>query len=139
MADSTTTTVASAPQFKVVGTRPIRHDGLDKVTGRARYSADIHLPGMLVGKILRSPHAHARIRSIDTSKALAIPGVNAAVTRDDMPEVSAEVADLEEQTVHPDFYTQPFDKVQPVLDRLTGKQSELEQAIERWSELETMH
>ena len=58
---------------------------------------------------------------------------------DKIEALEKEVADLEEQTVHPDFYTQPFDKVQPVLDRLTGKQSELEQAIERWSELETMH
>ncbi len=58
---------------------------------------------------------------------------------DKIEALEKEVADLEEQTVHPDFYTQPFDKVQPVLDRLTAKQSELEQAIERWSELETMH
>jgi ATP-binding cassette subfamily F protein uup len=58
---------------------------------------------------------------------------------DKIEALEKEVADLEEQTVHPDFYTQPFDKVQPVLDRLTAKQSELEQAIERWLELETMH
>ena len=49
--------------LRVVGTRPVRHDGVDKVTGRARYAADINLPGMLYGKILRSPHAHARIVS----------------------------------------------------------------------------
>ena len=78
----------SEKQFKVIGTRPIRHDGLDKVTGVARYSADVHPTGMLHGKILRSPHAHARIRAIDTAKALALPGVKAVVTRDDMPEVS---------------------------------------------------
>ena len=47
--------------FKVIGTRPIRHDGVDKVTGRARYGADITLPGLLHGKVLRSPHPHARI------------------------------------------------------------------------------
>ena len=58
-------------QYKVVGTRPIRHDGLDKVTGRAKYGADINMPGLLHGKILRSPYAHARILSIDTSKAEA--------------------------------------------------------------------
>ena len=61
--------VLSTQEFKVVGTRPIRHDGADKVMGRARYAADIHLPGMLHGKILRSPHSHARIRGIDPSRA----------------------------------------------------------------------
>src|SRR4030095_251902 len=61
-------------------TRTVRHDGWDKVTGAARYGADIQLPGMLHGMILRSPHAHARIRSIDTSKAAALPGVWAVAT-----------------------------------------------------------
>ena len=56
-------------QFKVIGTRPIRHDGVDKVTGRAVYGADVRLPGMPYGKILRSPHAHARIKSIDVEAA----------------------------------------------------------------------
>ena len=82
--------------FKVVGTRPIRHDGLDKVTGRARFGADIHLPGMLYGKILRSPHAHARIRAIDTSKAEALPGVKAVVTAQDLPIVEDQAIDLGE-------------------------------------------
>ncbi|MBM3943055.1 MAG: xanthine dehydrogenase family protein molybdopterin-binding subunit [SAR202 cluster bacterium] len=72
-------------KYNVVGTRPVRHDGVDKVTGRARYAADIDLPGMLHGKVLRSPHAHARIRSIDTSKAEALPGVRAVVTSKDFP------------------------------------------------------
>ena len=54
--------------LKVVGTRPIRPDGVDKVTGRAMFGADTRAPGMLLGKILRSPHAHARIVSIDTSR-----------------------------------------------------------------------
>ena len=80
--------------FKVVGTRPIRHDGVDKVTGRARYGADINLTGLLHGKILRSPHAHARIRSIDTSKALALPGVKAVVTAQDLPIIQSEDMDL---------------------------------------------
>ena len=88
--------ILSNQEFDVVGTRPIRPDGLDKVTGRARYSADIHLPGMLHGKLLRSPHAHARIRSIDCSRAMELPGVKAVVTADDMPEVSAEFTDQEE-------------------------------------------
>ena len=66
---------ASGHNYKVVGTRPIRHDGADKVTGRAKYANDTNLSAMLHGKILRSPHAHARIKSIDTSAALALPGV----------------------------------------------------------------
>jgi xanthine dehydrogenase molybdopterin-binding subunit B len=53
--------------YKVIGTRPIRHDGVDKVTGRAVYGADVQMAGLLHGRILRSPHAHARIKSIDTS------------------------------------------------------------------------
>ena len=69
--------------FKVVGTRPPRPDGLDKVTGRARYGADMSAPGMLIGLCLRSPHAHARIVSIDTSAAEAMTGVKAVVTRAD--------------------------------------------------------
>ena len=60
--------------LKVVGTRPIRPDGVDKVTGRANFGADMTMPGMLWGKIKRSPHAHARIKSINTDKALALPG-----------------------------------------------------------------
>ncbi len=70
-------------QFKVVGTRVPRPDGVDKVTGRARYGADITAPGMLTGLCLRSPHAHARIKSIDTSAAEAMKGVKAVVTRAD--------------------------------------------------------
>ena len=54
---------------RVVGTRPVRPDGVDKVTGRAGYSADTRLPGMLYGRLKRAPHGHARILSIDTSKA----------------------------------------------------------------------
>ena len=79
-----TTTEATA--YKSVGTRPIRHDGYDKVTGRAAYGSDISLPGMLHAKILRSPHAHAVIKSIDTSRAEAIPGVHAVITSADLPE-----------------------------------------------------
>ena len=92
--------------YRVVGTRPVRHDGPDKVMGRARYAADIHLPGMLHGKILRSPHAHARIKGIDASRALALPGVYAVVTGADFPEVSAEIKDQEEgATVNYGFYS----------------------------------
>ena len=88
--------VLSNQEYNVVGTRPIRHDGLDKVTGRAQYGADINLPGLLYGKILRSPHAHARIKSIDTSKAEALPGVKAVVTHKDFVQISARAADVAE-------------------------------------------
>ena len=98
--------VLSTEEYNVVGTRPIRHDGADKVMGRARYAADIHLPGMLHGKILRSPHAHARINKIDATRALALAGVEAVVTGMDLPEISAEVADLEEgANVNYGFYS----------------------------------
>lgn len=86
--------------FKVIGTRPIRHDGTDKVTGRAIYGADIRLPGMLHGRVLRSPHAHARIRSIDVSRALAYPGVKAVVTAKDLPEAESKIAELGEGAVN---------------------------------------
>ena len=76
------------PPYKWVGTRPIRHDGLDKVTGRARFSADMNLPGMLHGFILRSPHAHANIVSIDTTEAATMNGVRAIVTGDDFPDLT---------------------------------------------------
>jgi len=82
---------AVLPALTVVGTRPIRPDGADKVTGRAAYGADFTMPGQLVGKILRSPHAHARIVSIDTSKARAVPGVKAVVTGADFPDLASEV------------------------------------------------
>lgn len=75
-------------KFNWVGTRPIRPDGLEKVTGRANYGSDLHLPGMLHGCILRSPHAHARILSIDLKPALAIEGVLAAITGKDLPKAS---------------------------------------------------
>src|SRR6185437_13553281 len=62
-------------EYQVLGRRPIRHDGADKVTGKAIYTADVQLPNMAHGTIVRSPHAHARIRSIDASEAMKIPGV----------------------------------------------------------------
>ncbi|HUA51622.1 MAG TPA: xanthine dehydrogenase family protein molybdopterin-binding subunit [Candidatus Sulfotelmatobacter sp.] len=77
---------------KVVGTRPIRPDGADKVTGRAAFGADFSLPGMLFGRVKRSPHAHARIKSIDTSKARALAGVKAVVTAEDFPDIKSEEA-----------------------------------------------
>src|SRR5688500_12623015 len=74
----------------VVGTRTVRPDGVDKVTGRARFGADFNLSGQLIGRVLRSPHAHARIVKIDTSKAEALPGVKAVITRDDFADQPSE-------------------------------------------------
>ena len=71
-------------EYKVVGKRPIRHDGVDKVTGRAKFGADINLPGMLYGSVLRSPHAHAVIKSIDTSAVMSHPDVFAVMTSEDL-------------------------------------------------------
>ena len=79
----------SENDFKVIGTRPIRPDGIEKVTGRALYGADRYAPGMLVGKVLRSPHPHARIRAIDTTRAEALTGVKAIITKDDFGPVPA--------------------------------------------------
>ena len=72
------------PGYKWVGTRPIRPDGLEKVTGKAQFGADLMLPGMLFGKVVRSPHAHARILSIDTTAAEAMVGVKAVITGSDL-------------------------------------------------------
>jgi CO/xanthine dehydrogenase Mo-binding subunit len=86
----------SEPRYKWIGTRPIRPDGIEKVTGRASFGADLSLPGMLHGKVLRSPHAHARIRSIDVEPALAMEGVKAVVTAADLPDLASEVAQAAE-------------------------------------------
>src|SRR5215211_3111372 len=72
------------PDNKWIGKRTPRPDGADKVTGRATFAADTTMPGMIWGKVLRSPHPHARIKSIDTSKAEALPGVKAVVTARDI-------------------------------------------------------
>src|ERR1700754_1120729 len=69
---------------KWIGQRTIRPDGMDKVTGRAQFAADTSMPGMIWGKVLRSPHPHARIKSINTKKAEALPGVKAVVTSKDI-------------------------------------------------------
>jgi CO/xanthine dehydrogenase Mo-binding subunit len=86
--------------LKQVGTRPIRPDGVDKVTGRARFGADLVLPNMLAGAVLRAPHAHARIKSIDTSKAEALEGVSAVVTSKDFPDLPAEFVPAGEMMVN---------------------------------------
>ncbi|MCH7626747.1 MAG: xanthine dehydrogenase family protein molybdopterin-binding subunit, partial [Chloroflexi bacterium] len=82
--------MATKTEYKVIGTRPIRHDGYDKVTGKALFGADMNLPGMIFGHMLRSPHAHAKILSIDTSRAEAHPDVLAVVTSKDYPELVSE-------------------------------------------------
>ncbi|MBL9124922.1 MAG: xanthine dehydrogenase family protein molybdopterin-binding subunit [Planctomycetaceae bacterium] len=89
-----------AAGYRVIGTRPVRHDGADKVTGRAIYGADVQLAGLIHGKVLRSPHAHARIRKIDTSAAEKLPGVLAVVTSKDLPNLADKMADLGEGTVN---------------------------------------
>jgi CO/xanthine dehydrogenase Mo-binding subunit len=86
--------------YKWIGTRPLRPDGMDKVTGRAKFGADFNMPGQLIGKTLRSPHAHARIKSIDTSKAEALPGVKAVITQDDFNDLPSEFVPAGEMLVN---------------------------------------
>lgn len=97
---SDTTQQTADGQYKVIGTRPIRHDGVDKVTGRAKYANDTTFVNTLHGKVLRSPHAHAKIRSIDTSAAEAYPGVVAVVTSKDLTEVEDRIEELGEDAVN---------------------------------------
>ncbi|MEM7236076.1 MAG: xanthine dehydrogenase family protein molybdopterin-binding subunit, partial [Planctomycetota bacterium] len=86
--------------FKILGTRPVRHDGVDKVTGRAVYGNDVQMPGLIHGKVLRSPHAHAKIVSIDTSAAEKAPGVLSVVTGADFPNLEDKIANLGEGAVN---------------------------------------
>jgi xanthine dehydrogenase molybdenum-binding subunit len=81
------TTPIEQREFKIVGKSVKRDDVLEKVTGEAQYTGDIKLPGMLHGKIKRAAIAHARIKSIDVSKALAYPGVKAVLTHETVPRV----------------------------------------------------
>ena len=90
----------STSNLKWVGERPIRPDGMDKVTGRAKFGADAFVPGMITGLVLRSPHAHARIKSIDTSKAEALAGVKAVITGADFPEMKSEFVPAGEMLVN---------------------------------------
>ena len=92
--------MASDKKLKWVGTRPPRPDGVDKVTGRAKFGADLYVPGMLIGKVLRSPHPHAVIKSIDTSKAEALPGVKAVLTRADFEDRESELVPAGEMMVN---------------------------------------
>ena len=90
-------------KFKIIGTRPLRHDGVDKVIGRAKYGADYTFPGMLHGKVLRSPHAHAKIKSIKIDKALKLPGVKAIVTAADLPEAANRLEQAGEMAINPHY------------------------------------
>jgi CO/xanthine dehydrogenase Mo-binding subunit len=90
----------SERELKIVGTRPVRPDGVDKVTGRAKFGADLHVANMLIGRVLRSPHAHARIKSIDIMKAQALPGVKAIVTARDFPDLPSEFIPAGEMMVN---------------------------------------
>jgi len=86
------TFIGNKSDLRVVGTRPVRPDGVEKVTGRAVFGADATMSGQIYGRVVRSPHAHARIVSIDTSKALALPGVKAVITAADLPNIPSEEA-----------------------------------------------
>src|SRR5216683_3544113 len=94
---------ANGQGYKVIGTRPIRHDGVDKVMGRAKYGADYSFPGMLHGKVLRSPHAHAKIKSINVEKARKLPGVKAIVTGKDLPELASRMEQVGELAINPHY------------------------------------
>lgn len=98
--DPTQAQTSSNGKYKVIGTRPVRPDGVDKVIGRARYGADTNLSGTLAGAILRSPHAHANIKSIDTTKAEKLPGVVAVAIHSDMPDGTDKIAELGEGAVN---------------------------------------
>ncbi len=86
--------------YNVIGTRPIRHDGVDKVTGAAVYGGDVKLPGLIFGKVLRSPHAHAKIKKIDTDKAMKLAGVLAVATANDLVETVDKLSNLGETLVN---------------------------------------
>jgi len=93
-------TTIERPAYKVIGTRPIRPDGVEKVTGKAQYAADARPQGVVFAKILRSPHAHARILSVDTSEAERHPGVLAIITAADFPQAEDKIEDLGEGAVN---------------------------------------
>ena len=93
-------TYETKTNYNVVGKTPIRHDGLDKVTGRAIYGGDVKVPGLIWGDVLRSPHTHARIKGIDTSAAEAMDGVFAVLTNSDFPSADEGEVSAGEDTVN---------------------------------------
>jgi xanthine dehydrogenase molybdenum-binding subunit len=100
---ASTTPGAGEKKFRVIGTRPVRPDGVDKVVGRAKYGADYTFPGLLFGKVLRSPHAHARIKSINIEKAKKLPGVKAVVTGEHLPSLKSESEQVGEIAMNPHY------------------------------------
>ena len=99
-ADYEANIVLASKQYDLRGSRPVRPDGADKLTGRL-YGADFQAAGQLHGKVLRSPHAHARIRSIDNGKAEALKGVRGIVTGKDLPIVGDQVVNPGAQSAAP--------------------------------------
>ena len=87
-----------------MGTRPVRHDGIDKVTGRAVYGADVKVPGLIWGEVLRSTEVHARIKSIDTSAAEKMPGVFAVMVHQDLADPGTETTRNGLQDVDREFF-----------------------------------
>jgi len=100
---ASTTPAAGEKKYRVIGTRPVRPDGVDKVVGRAKYGADYTFPGLLFGKVLRSPHAHARIKSINIEKAKKLPGVKAVVTGEHLPSLKSESEQVGEIAMNPHY------------------------------------
>lgn len=100
-------------EYSVIGKRIPNIDSAKKVTGEAKYSADIKLPRMLYGKVLRSPHPHARILNINTEKAERLPGIKAVVTSEDTPKVKFGI-------IVPDEYILAVDKVRYIGDEIAA-------------------
>ena len=98
-----------AKEFKVIGKKVERVDAFERLTGEAKYASDIYLPGMLYVKILRSPHPHAKVVKIDTSKAQALPGVKAILTPADVPDFA-----IHKRATPPSFQS-PFLRRRPVM------------------------
>ncbi len=103
--------VLAQGEYRVIGTRPLRHDGYERVTGRAKYTADVQLTGMLYAKVLRSPHAHANIKSIDTRRAEKLPGVRAVITAKDFDFTREQIRDLSGGSFSPAQNVIAYDKV----------------------------
>ena len=105
-------------EYSIVGQSPPRVDGMEKVTGAAKYAADITMPAMLYGKILRSPHPHARILHVDTGQAEKLPGVKAVITGQDVPRVSISFVDTPRYPG--DQYALAVDKVRYIGDEVAA-------------------
>src|SRR5574341_848388 len=108
-------------EFSVIGKRLPMVDAPEKVTGAGIYTADMTMPGMLVGKLLHSPHPHARIRSIDASKAEALPGVRAVVTGREFPNKCGILPIGHDETAF------AVDKVRYIGDNVAGVAAESEE------------